>query len=185
MEVAGGWDRATAVPLIRAETFGDAVAREALLDRVMGSIRFRRASQRLREGQAPALALVAEAQGAIVGTLRLWPVKACGLERALMLGPLAVDLSCQGLGVGGALMREAIAAARATEAEAIVLVGDPAYYARFGFSARAARRLSMPGPFERHRMMGLALSPCALDRAHGVLKPLKPMSGEAPVAQAA
>ncbi len=40
---------------------------------------------------------------------------------------------------------------------AIVLVGDAPYYGRFGFTAEKTGALAMPGPFERHRLLGLEL----------------------------
>src|SRR5450755_558342 len=119
---------------IRAERASDAVAREALLDACFGANRQRRACQRLRDGRAPAegLALSALAQGRLVGTIRLWHVSAGG-TRALVLGPLAVDPTCRKLGIGGALMDHALAAAKARGHGAVVLLGDAPYYARFGF----------------------------------------------------
>lgn len=155
----------------RFETEDDVAAREALLDDTMGPIRFKRSSERIREGRIPAIALVAtDAEGALVGTVRLWHAKACGASGILMLGPLAVDPSVRGQRIGANLMDMAIAHAMALGYTAIVLVGDEAWYSRFGFRARHAHRLSMPGPFERHRMLGLPLVDGALDRAHGVLR---------------
>lgn len=168
--------------LVRDERPDDVWAREGLLDATMGPIRFRRSSQRLREGRLPAegLALVAQHEGRLVGTLRLWDVKARGLEKALMLGPLAVSAEHRSLGIGARLMAQAIERASERGHSAIALVGDAPYYERFGFSARAARRLAMPGPFERHRMLGLALKPGALEGAHGLLvptgRPVEPMA---------
>ncbi|MEQ8657384.1 MAG: N-acetyltransferase [Hyphomicrobiales bacterium] len=142
-----------------------------LLDQSMGPIRFRRSSERLREGRCPALALVAIENEMLIGTVRLWHAKARGLPDALMLGPLAVNESARGNGIGGALMVAAIAQARLYGHSAIVLVGDEPWYGRFGFRARHAHRLAMPGPFERHRLLGLPLTEQALERAHGVLRP--------------
>jgi predicted N-acetyltransferase YhbS len=146
-------------------------ARETLLDTVMGPIRFRRASQRLRDGRLPALSHVALAGDDVVGTVRLWTVRACDLADALLLCPMAVAQERQGEGIGRALIGTAIAAAAEAGYGAIVLVGDQPYYGRFGFCAHAARRLVMPGPFERHRLLALALRPGALDCVHGVLRP--------------
>lgn len=156
----------------REEGEADIAGREALLDRVMGPIRFRRSSERLREGRLPSegLALVALSGAAVVGTVRLWNVRACGLADGLMLGPLAVDEAWRGNGIAAALMDMALRRASLAGHGAVVLVGDAPYYARFGFSAHAARRLAMPGPFERHRMLAVALRPGALERAHGTLK---------------
>ena len=94
-----------AVPFaIRAERATDVVAREALLDACFGANRDMRTCERLRDGRAPAegLALSAVRQGKLVGTVRLWHVSAGGVP-ALMLGPLAVDGRCRGLGIGAAL----------------------------------------------------------------------------------
>lgn len=150
------------------ETRADVVAREALLDAAFGPARFRKTCERLRVGRTPArgLALAARAGNQLVGTLRLWHVNAGGVE-ALMLGPLAVDASQRGRGIGDALMREAIARATALGHRAIILVGDAPYYAKFGFSRDGVTRLAMPGPVELDRFLGLELTPGAFDDARG------------------
>src|SRR5580704_12772515 len=155
---------------IRAERTSDVVAREALLDACFGDNRHTRTCQRLRDGRAPAegLALSALAQGRLVGTLRLWHVSA-GWVPALVLGPLAVDPSCRDLGVGAALMDRALTAAKARGHGAVVLLGDAPYYARFGFSGLKTTELSLPGPFERDRLLGLELRDGALDGAWGMI----------------
>ena len=157
---------------IRSERASDVVAREALLDACFGANRHARTCQRLRDGRAPAegLALAAAARGRLVGTLRLWHVSAGGVP-ALVLGPLAVEPSCRKLGVGAALMKHALAAARARGHDAVVLLGDAPYYARFGFSALKTGELSLPGPFERDRLLGLELREGALDGAWGMIVP--------------
>ena len=179
---------------IRAEKDSDVVAREALLDACFGENRSLRTCQRLRDGRAPAEGLafsaisdglssrIRSSQGAphgvgnfrnatrLVGTLRLWHVSAGGIP-ALMLGPLAVDNSSRKLGVGTALMDHALAAAGARGHRAVILLGDAPYYARFGFSARKTSELSLPGPFERDRLLGLELVEGALDGAWGMIVP--------------
>jgi predicted N-acetyltransferase YhbS len=160
--------------VIRAERASDVVAREALLDACFGANRHARTCQRLRDGRAPAegLAFSAVRQGGLkdrlVGTLRLWHVSAGGLP-ALVLGPLAVDPSCRELGVGAALMTNALAAAKGRGHGAVILLGDALYYARFGFSALKTGELSLPGPFERDRLLGLELREGALDGAWGMI----------------
>src|ERR1700726_16020 len=158
--------------VIRAERASDVVAREALLDACFGANRHARTCQRLRDGRAPAegLAFAAVRNGRLVGTLRLWHVSAGGLP-ALVLGPLAVDASCRELGVGAALMTNALAAAKARGHGAVILLGDAPYYARFGFSALKTSELSLPGPFERDRLLGLELREGALDDAWGMIVP--------------
>ena len=157
---------------IRAERASDVAAREALLDACFGDNRHTRTCQRLRDGRAPAegLALSAVRQGRVVGSVRLWHVSAGGIP-ALMLGPLAVEASSRQLGVGTALMDHALAAAKARGHRAVILLGDAPYYARFGFSNRKTGELSLPGAFERDRLLGLELSEGALDGAWGMIAP--------------
>jgi predicted N-acetyltransferase YhbS len=179
--VAGGTVELLISPLageinhvITAETDADIPAREALLDRAMGPKRKRKSSEKLRRGRRPSegLAFVArDAAGMMLGTVRLWDVAfGEGGPKALLLGPLAVEPSLKGAGVGSELMRHAIAEAARLGHRAILLVGDAPYYGRFGFSAEKTGNLAMPGPYERHRFLALELEPGALDGVHGVLK---------------
>ena len=159
---------------ITAETSADVPAREALLDCAMGPKRRKKSSEKLRRGRKPSegLAFVArDASGSVVGTVRLWDVAAGeGGSAALLLGPLAVDPSMAGAGIGSALMRHSIVEASRLGHKAILLVGDAPYYARFGFSAGKTGSLAMPGPYERHRFLALELVDGALDGAKGVLR---------------
>lgn len=158
---------------VMAEQAGDVTAREALLDRAMGANRKKKSSEKLRRGRRPSegLAFVAyDEMGTLVGTVRLWDVRlgehGCS---ALLLGPLAVDPSVKSAGIGSSLMRHAVDEARRLGHGAILLVGDAAYYRRFGFSAARTGHLSMPGPFERSRFLALELFEGALEGAAGVL----------------
>jgi predicted N-acetyltransferase YhbS len=161
---------------IRAERVTDAAAREALLDACFGENRLLRTCQRLRDGRAPAEGLAFSAvrkgklDGRLAGTIRLWHVRAGGVA-ALVLGPLAVDPSCRELGIGRALMNHALAAAKARGHGAVILLGDALYYARFGFSALKTGELSLPGPFERDRLLGFELRDGALSGARGMIVP--------------
>ncbi|MBR0790443.1 N-acetyltransferase [Bradyrhizobium manausense] len=157
---------------IRAERAADVASREALLDASFGEDRHGRTCQRLRDGRAPAtgLALSAMREGKLVGTVRLWHVSAGG-RPALVLGPLAVDPACRELGIGAALMNQALAAARARGHVAVILLGDAPYYARFGFSAEKTSALVLPGPFERDRLLAIELEAGALDGAEGMIIP--------------
>jgi len=146
--------------------------REALLDACFGENRHGRTCQRLRDGRAPAtgLALSAMREGKLVGTVRLWHVSAGG-RPALVLGPLAVDPACRELGIGAALMNQALAAARARGHEAVILLGDAPYYVRFGFSPEKTGALMLPGPFERDRLLAIEFQAGTLDGAEGMIVP--------------
>jgi predicted N-acetyltransferase YhbS len=158
---------------IRLEKSSDAGAREALLDAAYGPVRFEKPSERLRSGRAPAagLSFVAVEDGRVIGTVRLWNVCVGNGCDALLLGPVAVAEDCRSQGLGGAMVRRAIQAARKFGHDAIVLVGDPEYYERFGFSGAKTGALWMPGPFERHRLLGRELTAGALDGARGMIAP--------------
>lgn len=162
---------------IREERPRDIAAREALLDTSFGSNRQQRTCQRLRDGRAPAEGLSFSAVNSrrLIGTIRLWHVNAGGVP-ALVLGPLAVDPTCRGLGIGAALVRHALEAARARGHDAVILLGDAPYYGRFGFSPRKTAELTLPGQFERDRLLALELREGALDAAWGMILPTgKPM----------
>src|SRR5436190_2780748 len=171
---------------IRAERGGDAAAREALLDACFGASRHTRTCQRLRDGRLPAegLAFTARHQGRLVGTIRFWHVRAGG-QAALMLGPLAVDPACRDLGIGAALMKHALASAKARGHAAVILLGDAPYYARFGFTADKTGGLSLPGPFERDRLLGLELRRGGLSGAVGMIQACGASAGEASASGAA
>jgi predicted N-acetyltransferase YhbS len=173
---------------VRKERPPDVASREALLDQAFGKLRWRKSSQRLRDGRVPAegLAFVATDGKRIVGTARLWNVVCSTGQPALLLGPLAVDTDCRNRGIGTALVRHALAAARRLGHRAVVLVGDAPYYGRFGFEAEKAASLRMPGPFEHHRLLALELMPGALKGARGLLRaPSRPISQPGLAASAA
>jgi predicted N-acetyltransferase YhbS len=170
MRLAAENQRTAAPFAIRGERASDVAARETLLDACFGANRQSRTCQRLRDGRASAegLAFSAMRQGKLVGTVRLWHVSVGG-KPALVLGPLAVDASARKLGVGAALMNHALAVATARGHSAVILLGDAPYYARFGFSALKTADISLPGPFEHERLLGLELRDGALDGAAGMI----------------
>jgi predicted N-acetyltransferase YhbS len=176
---------------IRPEREVDEAAREQLLDAAYGPIRFKKPSHRLREGREPAagLSFVAVMDGRAVGTVRLWPVEAGAGRPALLLGPLAVDHRYRKRGVGSALMQRALRDVGKRGHHAVLLVGDPAYYGRFGFSAEKTGKLWLLGPYEQHRLLGCELVAGALDGAGGLIRApkvpaAKPASRLAPLVAA-
>jgi predicted N-acetyltransferase YhbS len=154
---------------VRHERPGEGAAREALLDLAYGPVRFSKTSERLREGRLPELALVAAEHDRIVGTVRLWRVSAGPQRPALMLGPLAVVAERRKRGIGSTLVQHALRAAARSGNRAVLLVGDAAYYGRFGFSAEKTAALWLPGPYQRERLLARELAPGALDGARGLI----------------
>ena len=89
---------------------------------------------RLRTAGALTLSLVVEADGVIVGHVAFSPVTVSdGSAGWYGLGPISVDPARQGEGIGGRLIGEGLQRLKALGATGCVLLGDPAYYTRFGF----------------------------------------------------
>ncbi|MGH6728032.1 MAG: GNAT family N-acetyltransferase [Pseudolabrys sp.] len=156
---------------LRHEKPADVEARETLLDEAFGEARTRKTSERLRDGRLPAagLSFIAADGRRAIGSARLWTIVCGNGHPALLLGPVAVATDCRNRGIGAALVRRAIAAARKLGHAAIVLVGDAPYYGRFGFSSEKTGALWMPGPFEKRRLLALELVAGALDGARGMI----------------
>jgi putative acetyltransferase len=89
----------------------------------------------LRNAGALAVSLVAESDGEIVGHVAASPVRIDGAPGWFGLGPLSVRPDHQRAGVGTALVYALIDELKVRRAAGCVLLGDPAYYRRFGFRA--------------------------------------------------
>lgn len=88
----------------------------------------------LRRAGQLTLSLVAEEGGVIVGHVAVSPVSVSdGARDWYGLGPISVQPDLQGRHIGASLMHAALDGLRARGAAGCVLVGDPAYYTRFGF----------------------------------------------------
>jgi predicted N-acetyltransferase YhbS len=147
----------------------DGPAIENLLDRSFGVRRQRKLSYRYRVGREPEaeLSLVAHDAGRLVGSIRYWRLL-LGDTPVLLLGPLAVEPGLRGKGIGRALVRETLLVAEAGAFRLVLLVGDPAYYAQFGFVV-APSMVVMPGE-DPARLQWLALGDVALPLGGGILR---------------
>jgi putative acetyltransferase len=88
----------------------------------------------LRKAGQLSVSLVAEYAGEVIGHVAVSPVTISdGTGRWYGLGPISVLPDHQGQGVGSRLMERALADLRALGAAGCVVLGDPGYYARFGF----------------------------------------------------
>lgn len=130
----------TPEPLIRPEQADDHVAighviRAAFLGMPYAEGDEAELVEALRARNALAVSLVAEQNGDVIGQIAFSPARASdGSSGWYALGPVAVLPGSQGRGVGSALVRTGLQAIRALGARGCILVGDPAYYTRFGFA---------------------------------------------------
>lgn len=140
--------------LIRPETPADPAAISALTTAAFAGAEHSSGTEAaivdaLRAAGALSLSLVAEdEEGRIIGHAAFCPITIDGAEltdgrRWFGLGPVSVAPDAQGQGVGAKLIRDGLALLQATDAGGCVVLGDPAYYGRFGFEADLA--LLYPG----------------------------------------
>ena len=156
----------------------DPAAVEALLDRAFEPERRGRTAYKVR-GNAAAIAGLSFAAvdgTALIGSIQCWPVRftpdAGAPAPLVMVGPVAVAPEHQRDGVGRRLMNAALAAAAREGLDSgLMLIGDPEYYGRFGFSAERTAGWRLPGPVERHRLLARG---ARVPTTAGVLGPTAP-----------
>ncbi|SDE13986.1 GNAT family N-acetyltransferase [Glycomyces harbinensis] len=138
--------------VIRRETEGDAPLIHAIHDAAFATTEHSSGHEadlvdalRTSGDWVPEYSLVAEADGKPVGHVVSTYGRLAG-ERVLGLGPIGVDPALHGKGIGSALMHAAIGAAEARNEPAIVLLGSPELYGRFGFGPAAEHGVEAPDP---------------------------------------
>ena len=157
---------------VRAETDNDIAAIRHVNERAFGRADEADLVDALRERGATVSSLVAELSGRVVGHIlfsRL-PIDRAGSELAgAALAPVAVLPDQQRRGIGSALIRLGLARCRAAGFDAVVVLGHPDYYPRFGFTAGLAERLR--APFSGPAFMALELVPGVLEQGACVRYP--------------
>ncbi len=159
--------------ILRDERVEDAETVAALLSMAFGREAEARLVQRLRAADKVAAGLIAEKNQRILGYVVFSRVAIIteGQEKAaLALAPLAVLPAFQRLGVGSALVSAGLERCRANEHKRILVLGDPAYYARFGFVP--ASRFGVQPAFDAppESFMALELVPSAFAGTAGVAR---------------
>jgi len=99
---------------------------------------------RLRQHASPIISLVAEMQGSVCGHILFTPALLIGDPGVslMALAPLAVLPEHQRRGIGSALVRAGLTACAERRYHAVIVVGHPAYYPRFGFEPSSRLGLS-------------------------------------------
>lgn len=124
--------------------------------------------EELRKTRRAVIELVAIEEDEIVGHILFSALKVTFGEEimpTLALAPMAVLPVRQHQGIGSELVRHGLALARQREWWAVIVLGHPAYYPRFGFSAALAQPLA--APYSGEAFMALELVPGALSGAGG------------------
>ena len=140
--------------VIRRELPGDEEPTRALHDAAFGvpdgaehSLETRILDRLRAEGDVlDALTLVAELHGEVVGHV-VCSRATMGQGPSVGLGPIAVRPDRQGEGIGSALVAAVLVTADQRHEPSVVLLGDPGWYAHFGFETAAEHGVGSPGPW--------------------------------------
>jgi len=158
---------------IRAEAASDQTRVDRLVERAFGRPAEAALVRALRERARPQISLVAEREGEIVGHVFFSPVRVGdGVDSAppaAGLAPLSVAPEMQRRGAGAALVRAGLAACPVLGWRAVFLLGDPAYYARFGFALAAPLGFRYESEAFDAGFQVLELEPGALSGAAGLV----------------
>jgi predicted N-acetyltransferase YhbS len=157
--------------IVEPATDDDAEPIERLNERVFGPGRFARAAYRIRETTPadPALSFVARVGTLLVGASAMTPIVVDGAS-ALLLGPLIVEPVFRSQGIGEALVKRSLEAAKAAGWKLVILVGDEPYYGRMGFQRAPKGQITLPGPVDPDRLLYCELEPGAVAAAKGAAR---------------
>ncbi|OKB67351.1 GNAT family N-acetyltransferase [Serratia marcescens] len=155
--------------LIRVEIPVDAAGIDALLRRAFGRDDEADLVQQLREDGLLTLGVVAtDDEGGVVGYAAFSPVDVAGEDRQwVALAPLAVDESLRRQGLAEKLVYEGLDSLNEFSYAAVVVLGDPAYYGRFGFKPAAAYGLNCRWPNTENAFQVYPLAEDALNGVSG------------------
>ncbi|NRQ44505.1 N-acetyltransferase [Rheinheimera sp. YQF-2] len=123
----------------------------------------------LRQQADECIALVAEQHGAIVGHILFSPATLDNAPgtRLMALAPMAVSNVLQHQGIGSALVRAGLEQCHKQGVAAVVVLGHPGYYPRFGFTPASRFNISCPWQAADNAFMALELEPGALKGKSG------------------
>jgi putative acetyltransferase len=129
-------------------------------------------TNQLRSGgnYIPELALVAEDNGKLVGHIILTKahiVNGSNKFEILYLAPISVVLAYRNKGIGSGLIKESFKLAKEMGYTSVLLVGDPAYYHRFGFKAAVIFGIKHRHEIPDENVMACELVPNALKGVSG------------------
>jgi putative acetyltransferase len=146
--------------LVRAESAADFAAIAAVVEAAFGRPQEARMVDAIRASAdfVPDLSLVVEHEGEIVGHVVLSYVSLEDGTPLLELGPISVRPDRQGAGFGGMLVRAGLEAADARGEPLVLVLGEPAYYGRFGFRRASDIGITAPPDIPDEAWMAIPLA---------------------------
>jgi len=158
--------------LIRPEKSGDEAAVRCINAEAFDSPAEANLVDALRKQVCPVISLVAEIDGSIVGHIMFSPVLIPGYPETSIMGlaPMAVDPAVQRSGIGSELVRKGLWKCEQLAIEAVIVLGHPEFYPRFGFvpASRFGLRCEYDVPDEV--FMAMELRAGSLDTATGTVR---------------
>ncbi len=157
---------------IRAEEPRDWAAVQTLNEAAFGQPAEARLVAALREQANPVISLVAEDEGAILGYILFSPVTLTGHPELKIMGlaPMAVAPERQRQGIGSSLVRAGLDECRKLGFGAVVVLGHPKYYPRFGFSPAARLNIGCEYDVPEEFFMAMELEPGHLRGVSGTIR---------------
>lgn len=158
-----------ATPTVRPERPEDFASIAAVVTEAFPTSVESQLVEALRNSGRLSVSLVAVVNDQVVGHIAFSPVTVEGVGGGAGLAPVAVRLGSRRKGIGALLVREGLAAARASGFGFAVVLGEPAYYSRFGFSP--ASRWGLSDEYGGgDAFQALELSPGAIPSGGGLVK---------------
>ncbi len=154
--------------LIRPETIADFESIQRVNRQAFGQAAEAQLVDDLRAGGFVRVSMIAELDGQVVGHIlfsQLTITSDVGSTLALSLAPLAVLPNFQRQGIGQSLVAQGLQECQRQGHPAVIVLGDPQYYRRFGFAPELAARLE--SPYAGEFFMALELVPGALQHLAG------------------
>ena len=166
---------------IRREQPGDAAAIDGLMTAAFGQPDEAQIVDAIRKAGRPAISLVAVDGADVVGHILFTPVQfeppRSGIE-LMGLAPMAVTPDRQRRGIGSALVRDGLRQCARAGNGAVVVVGHPEFYPRFGFRPGSSFGVRCEYPVADDVFMVVELVPGALEGFSGLVRYVPELRGE-------
>ncbi len=157
---------------VRNEAETDHAAVHALNVAAFGSPAEAELVDALRQQVRPLISLVAEENGVVVGHILFSPLVLPGHPELRLMGlaPMAVAPERQRRGIGSALVRAGLEQCRRLGCGAVIVLGHPGYYPRFGFTPAARFGIACEYQAPAEAFMLIELEPGHLRGARGTVR---------------
>ena len=157
-------------PIIRREIAEDIPGIRSVVHKAFGRPAEADLLDGLRRSGALTFSAVAVIGNRIIGNVAFSPITIDGQHPALALAPVAVAPDCQRRGIGAAIIRWGLDECRQSGHGVVLVLGEPAFYRRFGFMPASEFGILCPFRVPSEAFMALELSPGAAGGFRGMVR---------------